>query len=261
MQKPLVSIIMPSFNCADYIELSVRSVLSQKYSNYELIIVDDASDSSHVEVLKQISTLDQRIKIVFLTKNAGAAVARNVGIGEATGRYIAFLDSDDIWLPEKLEVQIRFMLDNNVAFSYAAYQKVDQHGAQLGSVGVPDKVAYTDLLKVSSIGCLTAVYDTQKLGKIYMPLIRKRQDLGLWLRILRSIPYAYGIMEPLAQYRVRSDSLSSNKRIAAQYTWRLYRDVEQLGFFQSVYFFTHYAVNGFLRTKLPSLARALGVLK
>src|SRR5690554_1291639 len=205
----LVSIITPSYNSSPFISNTLKSVASQSFDNWEMIIVDDYSSDNSAEVIQQYASQDPRIKFIQLEKNSGAAVARNTAIEAAQGRFIAFLDSDDQWLPHKLETQLAFMQKQNVAFSYAAYEKMNEEGAVIGSVGVPDKVAYRDLLKVCSIGCLTAMYDTQQLGKIYMPLIRKRQDLGLWLRILKQIPFAYGIQGPLGRYQVRSDSISA----------------------------------------------------
>ena len=255
-----VSVITPSHNSAQFISETIRSVLNQSFSDWELIVVDDCSTDNSVEVIQSFVDQDSRIKLIQLSENSGAAVARNTAIEAAAGRFIAFLDSDDKWLPHKLETQIQFMQDNDVAFSYAAYEKINEQGKAVGKIGVPERVTYNDLLKVCSIGCLTAVYDTQKLGKIYMPLIRKRQDLGLWLRILKQIPYAYGVQEVLGQYQLRSDSISANKRSAAQFTWKLYREVEKLNIFKASYFFAHYAVNGVLRTKFPRLARFLGVI-
>lgn len=257
----LVSIIMPHFNTVQYIEASILSVVSQTHIEWEILIIDDASDLEQYERLVDIASFDDRINLIRLDKNSGAAVARNKGIELAKGRYIAFLDSDDVWFPTKLDEQIKFMRSNDVAFSYCSYEKVDEKGNVFGVVGVPDKVSYSDLLKVCSIGCLTAIYDAKKLGKIHMPLIRKRQDLGLWLRILKEVPYAYATPGVLAQYRVRSDSISANKRVAAQYTWRLYREIEGLSLLAASYYFLHYAVNGVLRTKFPNLARFLGALE
>lgn len=255
-----VSIITPLYNCSEYLEQAIQSVVSQTYQDWEMIMVDDFSTDKSIEIAQRYAAEDSRIKVLQLEKNSGAAVARNTAIEAAAGRFIAFLDSDDKWLPHKLETQIQFMQDNDVAFSYAAYEKINEQGNAVGKVGVPERITYYDLLKVCSIGCLTAVYDTQKLGKIYMPLIRKRQDLGLWLRILKQIPYAYGVQEVLGQYQLRSDSISANKLSAAQFTWKLYREVEKLNIFKASYFFAQYAVNGVLRTKFPRLARSLGVL-
>lgn len=260
-QSYLVSIITPSYNAEKYLSETIDSVLSQSYKNWEMIIVDDVSFDKTVSIIEDYVQRDNRIKLIKLKENGGAAVARNTAIEAAKGRYIAFLDSDDKWLSDKLERQIGFMQEHDVALSYSAYQKIDENGNAVGQVGVPDKVSYNDLLKVCSIGCLTVMYDVEKLGKVYMPLIRKRQDLGLWLRILKIIPYAYASPGILAQYRVRSDSISANKWSAAHYTWKLYREVEKLGFIKAIYYFSHYAVNGVLRTKVPKIARFLGVLK
>lgn len=255
-----VSIISPLYNSERFLPRLLCSVKNQSFQDWELIFVDDCSTDKTVEVARALASGDSRIKIIRLLSNSGAAVARNAGIEVARGRYIAFLDSDDAWLPSKLERQIDFMKANDIAFSYCAYEKINEDGTVIGRVGVPPKVSYHGLLKVCVIGCLTAMYDTEKVGKIYMPLIRKRQDLGLWLRILKVIPYAYGLQEVLAQYRVRSDSISANKMGAARYTWKLYREHERLPLLKAIYYFSFYAVNGILRTRYPGLARLLGVL-
>lgn len=260
-KQDLVTVVTPSYNAEKYLAHTIESVLAQTYQNWEMLIVDDCSPDNANELIEHYAKKDSRIKLIILEENGGAAVARNKAIELAKGRYIAFLDSDDRWLPHKLETQINFMRQKKVAFSYAAYEKLNEQGAVIGAVGVPEKVSYSDLLKVCSIGCLTAMYDTQKLGKVYMPLIRKRQDLGLWLRILKKEPYAYGVQEVLGQYQLRSDSISASKRSAAQYTWRLYREVEGLSFVVALYYFSFYAVNGVLRTKFPRAAKWLGVLK
>lgn len=255
------SVITPLFNCADYLGRTVDSVVAQTFSDWEMIMVDDHSTDNTVELAREYAEKDARIKVIRLGKNCGAAVARNKAIELARGRYIAFLDSDDQWMPHKLETQLRFMQENNVAFSYTAYEKINEQGEVVGTVNVPDRVSYSDLLKVCSIGCLTAMYDTHRLGKIYMPDIRKRQDLGLWLRILKKERCAYGIQQVLGRYQLRSGSISANKFSAAQYTWRLYRQIENLNFFVASYYFSHYAVNGILRNKMPQLAKTIGVLK
>ncbi|GGC06823.1 glycosyl transferase [Marinobacterium zhoushanense] len=256
----LVTVIMPAFNVEKYIKEAIKSVLDQSYNNFELIVIDDCSSDSTYELVKALEACDSRIKGVQLKENSGAAVARNKGVELASGRYIAFLDSDDIWLPHKLETQVAFMVDNGYPFTFSAYERVSEKGQMLGNVGVPDKVHYRQLLKTCLIGCLTAMYDTQQLGKVYFPLISKRQDFGLWLQLLKRTEYAYGIDQVLAQYRVRTDSISANKASAASYTWKLYRDVEQLNLVESSYYFSHYAVRGVLRQKFPHLARRLGVL-
>lgn len=254
----VVSIITPLYNSSEFLEQTIQSVVSQTYQSWEMIMVDDCSTDNSLEIAQRYAAKDKRIKIIRLDHNSGPAVARNRAIEAAAGRYIAFLDSDDQWVSHKLETQVNFMRARDIAFSYTAYEKLNECGELVGIIGVPSKVSYHDLLKVCSIGCLTAMYDTHKIGKVYMPLIRKRQDLGLWLRILKTEQYAYGIQEVLARYQMRSNSISANKRSAAQYTWRLYRDIEKLNFFIASYYFMHYAVNGVLRTKLPKLANLLG---
>lgn len=255
-----VSVITPLYNCSDFLEQTIQSVLSQTYKNWEMIMVDDCSKDNSLEIAQRYAAQDSRIKVIQLDKNSGAAVARNTAIEAAKGRFIAFLDSDDLWLPSKLEQQIDFMLQNNVAFSYTAYKKINEKGEVFGFVGVPQKVSYKQLLKTCVIGCLTAVYDTEKLGKVYMPTNTKREDFATWLNILKQIDFAHGLTAPLAQYRVYANQTSGKKASMAKENWRLYRDLEKLNFFQASYYFGHYAVNGVLRTKFPRLARFLGVL-
>jgi len=225
-----------------------------------MIIVDDCSVDGSVEIVNRYMLLDSRIKIFTSELNLGAACARNKAIAEAKGRFIAFLDSDDLWLPHKLSVQIDFMLKNRVLFCYSGYTKISESGTVLSEVGVPARVDYRRLLKTCVIGCLTAVYDSEALGKIYMPEIRKRQDFGLWLRILKSVEFAEGIQKPLALHRIRAGSISSNKFNAAKYTWRLYYKVEKLGLMSSIYYFLNYAVRGFLRKNFPVVSKKLGVM-
>lgn len=244
-----VAIIMPSYNSEKFIVESVESVLAQTYSNWELIIVDDCSpDSSNHIIMKYVDS-DHRIKLIKLEKNSGPAVARNTAIEAANGRYIAFLDSDDVWLPNKLEKQIKFMQDNDLAFTYSSYRLVGEDNEHLGVFIIKDKISYFDMLKTCSVGCLTAIYDTEKIGKQYMPLILKRQDYGLWLKILKLIGETRGILEPLATYRIRKNSVSSNKVKAAKYQWKIYREIEKLSFLKSLYYFAFYAYNGVTKYK------------
>ena len=259
--NPKVSIITPVYNAEKFILATINSVISQTDNDWELIIIDDFSSDNTLKILESFMCIDSRIKLVRLDHNSGAAVARNKGIEYAKGRYVAFLDSDDQWLPNKLEKQISFMEKNQYPFTYTSYNKINEQGNFLGIIGVPDRVTYFDLLKTNSIGCLTAIYDTEYFGKIYMPLIRKRQDFGLWLKLLKKTEFAYGLNESLALYRVRSDSISSNKLNTSGYTWRLFRDVEKLPLFKSVFYFMHYSIRAVLRSKFPKLAVKLGVLK
>ncbi len=248
--KELVSIIMPNYNSASFIEESIVSVLSQGYENWELILVDDCSSDDSLKAIEALIADDKRIKLLQLTQNGGPAVARNRAIEEAKGRYIAFLDSDDLWHADKLSRQVSFMKDHDIALSYTGYYRIKETGGEIvDQIKVPQKVNHSELLKQNIIGCLTAIYDTEKIGKVYMPDILKRQDFGLWLRILKKVPYAYGLDEPLAYYRVRTASVSSNKILASKYNWRLYREVEKLPIYKAIYYFGWYTYKSILKYK------------
>jgi teichuronic acid biosynthesis glycosyltransferase TuaG len=251
MLSDKVSIITPSYNSEKFIIDAIKSVIAQEYSDWEMIIVDDCSTDRTCEIVAEYSHQDSRIKLIKLEQNSGPATARNIAITNATGRYIAFLDSDDLWLSNKLKTQINFMKSKDAALSYTAYEKIDENGVRCERiVSVPDRVSYTGLLGASVIGCLTAIYDTKILGKIYMPEIAKRQDHGLWLKILKNVNIAHGLNEPLACLRIRKGSISSNKFLAAGYVWKLYREIEGLSFFTASYYFCHYAIRAFLKSKI-----------
>lgn len=261
VSHPQVSIITPLHNSAAYIAETINSVLAQTFQDWEMIIVDDKSSDDSVSIVEHLIEQEPRITLVKLNENSGAAVARNNAIDLAKGRYIAFLDADDLWLPEKLEKQLAFMREAKAAFSFTAYQRINEHGEKGTVVGVPSKISYGEMLKTSVIGCLTAIYDTQTLGKVKMPLIRKRQDYALWLQLLKKTPLAYGMQTSLALYRVHEKSISSNKLNTATYNWTVYRELEKLNLIQSCYYFSHYALRGILRSKLPRLAKTLGVME
>ena len=243
-----VSVVMPAHNSSRYIEEAIDSVVGQSFNGWELIVVDDASTDETVEVvLSRIST-DRRIRLLRLRECSGPAVARNHAISNANGRYIAFLDSDDRWLPTKLAQQVEFMQQLGVAFTFSAYFRVDEFGNRIGVVNAPKRVSYRTLLKSNSIGCLTAIYDTEVLGFVDMPTIGKGQDFAMWLKLLRLTDFAYGIAEPLADYRVRSDSISSKKMESATWVWQVLHDVEQLPTTRAAFFFSHYALRGLVVT-------------
>lgn len=244
-KTPWVSIVMPSFNCEDTIVESVNSVLSQTYKNWELIIVDDASTDGSWKVINQLVDKSDRIRAHLNAENKGAGWCRNFAIEKARGRFIAFLDSDDLWKEEKLEKQISFMLESDYALTYTYYQRFDGSDV-LDIVKAPLETDYNKLLFSNDIGCLTAVYDTKKLGKRYMPLIRKRQDMALWLNILKDISTAHCLPEVLASYRY-NNGMSSNKLKVLSYQWELYRKVIGLGLMKSLFVFSIYAYKGFLK--------------
>lgn len=248
MEEPLVSVIMPAYNAEKYIAQSIASVVKQGYQNWELLITDDRSNDNTQQIVKQYSNQDSRIKLFVNEKNAGAGVARNNSIKQAKGRYIAFLDSDDLWMPEKLSKQISFMQSNKVPFSYTGYQKFTGDKKLLGKIIPPVETTYNELLNSNVIGCLTAIYDRQEIGKQYMPTIRKRQDMALWLHILKLTSKAVGIQESLAYYRV-DVGMSSNKIEILKWQWRLYREVEQLSVIKSLKHFVIYGLKGYLKYK------------
>jgi len=242
-----ISIITPTYNSKDFIPQTINAIINQTYCYWELIVTDDCSSDETWGLLQEYVRKDNRIKIFQLEKNSGPGVARNNSIKHATGRYIAFCDSDDVWLPDKLEKQIDFLQKNDLAFTFSSYRKINEMGEKGGVVKALPLVSYNDLLKTCSIGCLTAIYDTEKIGKVYMPEIRKRQDYGLWLKIFKIIGSSKGMEEILALYRVRTNSVSSNKLKAAKYHFKVLRDVGKVPLVKAWYYFLHYAFAGFFK--------------
>jgi len=234
---------MPCYNSAQYIKASIDSVMNQTYKKFELIIIDDLSTDESVSIIKSFN--DPRIKLIQLSENGGAGVSRNKGIETAKGRFIAFLDSDDLWRTNKLETQINFMLDKNCALTYSQYQKFSSVGK--GKIVIPPAtVTYSELLYCNVIGCLTAIYDTEVLGKQYMPLIRKRQDMALWLKILAQYDKAQCCQEVLADYRTDS-GMTQNKLNAAKHQWFFYRNELGFNIIKSSKYFIGYTIKGILR--------------
>ncbi|EGQ9134655.1 glycosyltransferase family 2 protein [Vibrio alginolyticus] len=254
MQKSqsLVSIIMPSYNSDGTILESIQSVLSQTYKNWELIIVDDRSTDNTWQVIQTYADKYDNIRVYQNKENLGAGASRNFAIKKAKGRFIAFLDSDDLWTEDKLAEQIPFMLENNYPLTYTHYSRFTSE-EELSVVTAPEYTTYKKLMYSNVIGCLTAVYDAQALGKRYMPLIRKRQDMGLWLDILKDTPKAYCLPKPLAKYRMDS-GMTANKFSVLSYQWKFYRDVVGLSLPRSLFTFSVYAVKGTMkhRTKRKS---------
>lgn len=244
----LVSIITPCFNPNLELIETIESIQKQTYSNYEHIIIDDCSSTTMPDELLRIIESDPKIKFVQRSWNAGPAVTRNRGIAEAKGNFIAFLDADDVWHADKLELQLQFMLENDVSLSYTSYEVFDTKGKVIGRRTPPPSLTYTDILQSNQIGCLTAMYSVDVLGKVYMPNISKRQDMGLWLKILKTGVVARGYIDkPLARYRVGAKSVSSNKLGVLKYQWRIYREVERLSLRASMKYFGHYAFKGMTR--------------
>lgn len=243
----LVSIIMPNYNSEKYIEATINSVLNQTYQNWELLFVDDASSDTSLAVVN--SYQDARIHTFSMKENSGAAIARNKAIAEAKGKWIAFLDGDDLWMPEKLERQIMYMYDHAISFSFTDYEVIDENGTII-SLFQPrlDVCQYIDILKHNCIGCLTVILDAEKVGKVFMPSDAvKREDMACWLNVLKNGESAYCLHECLAQYKVHSNSVSSNKLQMAKYQWDLYRKIEHISFLKSLYYMAHWAVRGVLK--------------
>lgn len=240
MGEPLVSIIIPLYNSETYISEAIETVLNQTYNNWELIIIDDCSTDQSYNIVTNYQKNDERINLLKLTKNSGSAVARNLGIKEAKGDFIAFLDSDDLWEKNKLENQINFMIINKYFFTYTDYSIINEEKNTIKVIKAPKILTYQKELLYNHIGTSTVVYNSSILGKIYFPDLRKRQDYACWLRILKNNINGYGLNIPLTRYRIRNDSLSSNKFSLIKYNWQVFRKSEKFGILKSsFYLFTN----------------------
>lgn len=248
ISTPLVSIIMPVYNGEDYLAQTIESVINQTISDWELLAADNGSNDQSAEIIKHYAEKDQRIKYVQATEKKGAAYARNCGIKKAQGRFIAFIDADDLWRTDKLDVQLREMEKHNAALSFSWYYEFEGQPENIVRQRAPKRkiFKYKHILRNSSVGCSTAMYDSQILGKRYMPEIKMRQDWLLWLSILKEHD-GLCIHDYLAYYRLTPNSLSADKVKAAQYQWLALR--EGLGFplYKSAFYFTTYLVHHVLR--------------
>ncbi|MEV5509509.1 glycosyltransferase family 2 protein [Streptomyces orinoci] len=234
---PLVSVVMPVYNSATTLGAAVRSVLTQTHSDLELLVTDDQSSDGSMDLLREFAEQDERVLPKSAPDRGGAGRARNLAIERARGDYVAFLDSDDLWLPEKLKRQLDFAKAGDAPLTYTSYFKMDAGYAGEAADFVPNGrvvparpcVDYSAMLRRNYIGALTAMYDRTVLGTRLMPEMPKRQDYALWLSILRDGFKARGLAEPLAVYRAhRPGSLSSNKLSLVPYNWALYREHEHL---------------------------------
>ena len=237
---------MPSYNSEKFIRDTIDSVIAQTYLNWELLVVDDCSTDSTVEIVNEYAAKDSRVKVCVLETNQGAAVARNKALELSSGRFIAYLDSDDLWKNNKLEIQVDFMIKNNIAFSCTDYDKIEENGESLNKIiELPNKIDYALFLRNTIIQTVGVLVDTEHVSRdvLVMPNIRRRQDAATWCQILKAGFDCYRVPFCLATYRVVSNSLSSNKWKAIQGTWYLYREIEKLNFFYAVYCFIGYAFN------------------
>ena len=241
----MVSIIMPCYNSEKYISHSIESVLAQSMNEWELLIVNDASTDGTSDIIDRFSRQDTRIRVFHLKINSSAAVARNVGIANAKYKYIAFLDSDDIWLPSKLDTQIGLMEMHGISFSYSSYYVINNIGKIMGIRKAVNSMTYKKLLKYGNdIGCLTVVYNREMFNDMrFDENIRIHEDYKMWLDIFRGIDGAQGIKEPLALYRVHSGSKNLNKFRSLKWNWMLWRKYEKLSFGYSLIVSIRWIIN------------------
>ncbi|MCR5756018.1 MAG: glycosyltransferase [Acetatifactor sp.] len=247
----MVSIIVPVYNVENYIIETIESVRKQTYTDWELILVEDGSTDSTVAKIRKYmeNKQDNRIRLIFQPSNMGAAKARNKGLKEAKGRYIAYLDSDDLWEPEKLSAEITYMKKKEAAFVFSGYEFADANGQGTGKiVRVPEQMTYKDALKNTTIFTSTVMFDTEKIPRelLEMPII-KSEDTALWWKVLRNGYMAYGLNENLVRYRRVGGSLSSNKIEALRRIWNLYRKAEGMNVISSAWYFCFWAVRAVQR--------------
>lgn len=250
-KQDLVSIIVPVYNVKKYIVETMACVRAQTYPDWELLLVEDGSSDGTVEAIEEYlaCTGDDRIRLIKQPTNMGAAKARNRGLAEAQGRYIAYLDADDLWLPEKLERELAFMEEKQAAFAFTGYEFADEEGKGTGKVvKVPETLSYKEALKNTTIFTTTVMFDTDKISKelLEMPIM-KSEDTALWWKVLRNGYTAYGLNENLVKYRRVGKSLSSNKLEALRRIWNLYRKAEGMSVLSSAYHFCFWAVRAVKR--------------
>lgn len=247
----LVSIIVPVYNAEKFIRETMDCVVAQTYPRWELLLVEDCSRDGTVAVIEEYirENGEGRIRLINQPENMGAARARNRGLQEAVGRYIAYLDADDLWLPEKLEKELEFMEQKNAAFAFTGYEFADGNGKGTGKVvHVPETMNYRQALSNTTIFTTTVMFDTRKIAKdlLEMPVI-KSEDTALWWKVLRNGYTAYGLDENLVKYRRPRKSLSSNKVEALRRIWNLYRKAEHMGVLSSAWHFCFWAVRAVMR--------------
>ena len=249
MEEQKVSIIVPVYNGAEFLEETIASVRNQTWQNWELLLVDDCSKDQSYEIMKRLAAEDERIVPLWQEQNGGAARARNRGVMEASGRYIAFLDADDLWMPDKLTHEMEFMDKTEAGFVFSGYEFADEKGIGLGKVvRVPETINYRQALQNTTIFTSTVLFDTDRIPRelIQMPLV-KSEDTALWWKLLRKGYIAHGLNENVVLYRRSAGTLSSNKLEAVRRIWYLYRRVENLGLLYSAYNFVFYAIRAVLR--------------
>lgn len=235
----LISIITPVYNSEKYIGETIKSVLAQTHNNWEMLIADDCSKDNTAKVVSEFN--DPRIKYFKLEENAGAAIARNKALEKAKGTYIAFLDADDMWKPNKLEKQLDFMIYNNVGFSFTGYEILRENGNKV--ISVPSRLSYSQFMKNTIIGTLTVMVNTEIVGEVRLVNVKKDHDSMTWAKLLREGHTAYGLNESLAYYRKVEGSISNDKFKAAKNHWNNCRNIEKLSLLKCLYYFSFYGIN------------------
>ena len=246
----LVSVIMPMYNAERFIKYAITSVISQSYTNWELLIIDDCSKDNSAKIVKEYTGIDNRIYYLKTETSSGSpCIPRNIGIQKSRGRYIAFLDSDDVWLPNKLEKQLPLFNDECTAIVFSNYEKINEDGERHNRyVIVPVEATYKQLLKGNVIGCVTAIFDTEKVGKLFFENVG-HEDYVFWLAILKQGFVAKSVDAVTALYRIRAQSVSSNKWKAFKWQWNIYVNVERTGYVKAAYYFCHYAYKAFMKSR------------
>ncbi len=243
----LVSIITPAYKAAKVVGETIRSVQAQTYGNWEMLITDDCSPDDTCAAVEAAAAGDARVVLIRQAVNGGPAAARNASLAAARGRWIAFLDSDDLWLPEKLSTQLAFQIATGAALTYTEFRRISADGATLGErVRIPEQLSYSQLLGNTAIATSTVLVDTAQTG----PLRMKKtyyDDFTCWLEILRPGRIARGLREDLMRYRVMGGSVSRNKGRSAREVWKTYRDIEQLSLPRACWSFGNYALRGVLK--------------
>jgi len=244
MGKKLITVITPVHNAEKTVFKTIDSVKAQTYSFWELIIIDDGSTDNSLPIIKKIAAREPRIHCIQMKSNLGVAAARNEGLKQAQGNYVAFLDADDLWMPDKLEKQLQFMEENEAALSYTAYNIIKNNGTPTGiQIPAPPSLDYKDLLKGNLIACCTVMVDLEQTGLLQMPL-HPHEDYLTWLNILKQGYKACGLNEVLSSYRRSKGGLTSNKIKSAAWTWGILRKQEKLSLPITIWYFLHYAGRG-----------------
>lgn len=247
IDNDLVSIITPAYRAARFVGETIRSVQAQTWTNWEMLIVDDCSPDDTCAVVEAAAAGDARVRLIRQPQNGGPAAARNAALAAARGRWLAFLDSDDLWLPEKLERQLHFQRKHGARLTFTEFRRISEDGSRTGRrVTVPERLDYRGLLGNTAIATSTVIADRAQTGDIVMKKTYY-DDFACWLQLLRNGGHAHGLREDLMRYRVAGGSVSRNKKKSAREVWKAYRHIEQLDPLRSAWYFTQYAIRGWLK--------------